>query len=320
MRVRAISAGCAVLLLASVVASSGQTGTTQRSATAVPVSSTTASVSRVEYAVTHGAGDPRQNWMDLYLPVGGRTERLALVILVHGGAWRSRVGADSFTAFAFALAARHVAVLNVEYRRVGQGGGWPSTFSDVADAIAAVPSIAGRHPSIDIHRSVVVGHSAGAQLAVWAATRRPHCCGVIGAADAIGAQSGYRPAVAFSIAGPLDLRRAVRLGDRNPARALGGMPTQVPDRYASVDPIENVNPAVPVIAVIGSADTVVPGSLTFDYASAVRSVGGHVRVVTFAGQTHSSIVRTTSPTFPRLVDEIVNAAQTSVTPRSPTGK
>ena len=66
------------------------------------------------------------------------------------------------------LVRRGWAVWNVEYRRIGGGGGWPETFADVA---AAIDRLDGLHPSLDLTRVDVLGHSAGGHLALWAAGR-----------------------------------------------------------------------------------------------------------------------------------------------------
>ena len=57
------------------------------------------------------------------------------------------------------LVARGWTVWNIEYRRLGDGGGWPATFDDVRAAIEALPVAAER-------RVVAIGHSAGGHLAV----------------------------------------------------------------------------------------------------------------------------------------------------------
>jgi acetyl esterase/lipase len=62
------------------------------------------------------------------------------------------------------------AAWNIEYRRTrwfGGGGGWPTTFTDVTNAIDHVAVLAGSNAS----RVVTCGHSAGGHLALWAATR-----------------------------------------------------------------------------------------------------------------------------------------------------
>ncbi len=57
---------------------------------------------------------------------------------------------------------------NIEYRRVGDGGGWPATFEDVA---AAIDHLATLDAPVDLERVSILGHSAGGHLALWAAGR-----------------------------------------------------------------------------------------------------------------------------------------------------
>jgi acetyl esterase/lipase len=68
------------------------------------------------------------------------------------------------------LQRRGVAAWNVEYRRIGTGGGWPASLDDVRQAIAALPTLdEGR---LDLGRTALVGHSAGGHLALLAAAER----------------------------------------------------------------------------------------------------------------------------------------------------
>lgn len=128
-------------------------------------------VVRVEYLNSDDA-DPAENWADLYLPAGARDDdSLPLVTIIHGGGWESRAGAEQFDEMARDLADRGLAVYNVEYQRLGTGGGWPTTFHDVARALDHVPAMAETYPQLRIDDELVVGHSAGAQLAVWGGTR-----------------------------------------------------------------------------------------------------------------------------------------------------
>src|SRR5690348_11516945 len=65
------------------------------------------------------------------------------------------------------LAAAGWTTWNLEYRRLGDGGGYPETLADVAAGIDALAAIDG----LDRGRVVAIGHSAGGHLAAWAATR-----------------------------------------------------------------------------------------------------------------------------------------------------
>jgi acetyl esterase/lipase len=65
------------------------------------------------------------------------------------------------------LTQRGWATWNIEYRRLGNGGGWPGSGQDVKlalDHVRQMPEANGLRPSI-------IGHSAGGYLALWAAHR-----------------------------------------------------------------------------------------------------------------------------------------------------
>lgn len=183
-----------------------------------------------------------------------------VVMLLHGGYWRSKYGKSLMRAVAADLARRGFAAWNVEYRRVGRhGGGWPMTFDDVAAAIDLLAEL--RDPRLDLESGIdAVGHSAGGQLAVWAAARRD---------------------------GPVPIRRVVVqaavldmvwAGDPA-AELLGGRPDEVPDRYAATDPMRLVPLGRPVLVVHGAGDETVPLSRSRRWAEAARAAGDAVDLV-----------------------------------------
>ncbi|MGC4935138.1 alpha/beta hydrolase family protein [Gordonia sp. DT30] len=267
------------------------------------IASSNVDARRYLYPTTTGTRDDTQNWADVFLPRGNHPDgSVPLVVLIHGGSWLSTVGADSFVTFSRRLAERGLAVYNVEYRRVGSGGGWPTTFQDVAAALDFVPAIQKAIPQIDTRNAVVVGHSAGGQLAMWAGTRHK-----LGTGE-VGADPKFRPTSVVSLAGPLDMRKAVALGDDRVVRALGGQPSQVPDRYASVDPIQNIDPATPTIAMAGAEDRVVPPILSETYVAADHAAGGRAVFVLLPKTDHGLIVDPTSSAFPVVLETISRAA------------
>ncbi len=60
-------------------------------------------------------------------------------------------------------------VATPEYRRVGNGGGWPVTADDVLLAVRRLPELLG-WVGIEPAPLVLTGHSAGGHLALWLAT------------------------------------------------------------------------------------------------------------------------------------------------------
>jgi acetyl esterase/lipase len=256
------------------------------------------SVTRLHYLPdAHPTGrDLDQNWADLYLPAGAHAfNSIPLVVLIHGGGWQSTMGAGVFAGLARELSSRGMAVYNIEYRRLGSGGGWPTTFDDVARAMDYVAEMALQYPQLAIDDALVVGHSAGAQLAVWASTRQDL------RGDEVGSQPRFRPTRVISLAGPLDMVYAANHGDNRIVAVLGGRPAEVPQRYASVDPIQNLDPSVPVLAIHGTLDTVVSPANSQRYVAALKKRGGRAGVVLLPGENHTSIMSTRSPSFRRVL-------------------
>jgi acetyl esterase/lipase len=190
---------------------------------------------------------------DLRVPPGTGAP---LVVLLHGGFWRNTWDRTHTRPMADGLVDAGVAVITPEYARTGGGGGWPVTFDDVALAVAAVPGLvaAAAGGSVDTTtRTVLVGHSAGGQLALWCASQ--------------GLQAGYAGVVA--LAPVADLTEAFRLDLDGGAvlELMGGGPDEVPDRYDRVDPCRLAAPAVPVVILHGTDDLAVPAGLSERYAA-----------------------------------------------------
>lgn len=97
----------------------------------------------------------------------GTASRLAVV--VHGGLWRHEWTADTTEGIAIDLTRRGWATVNLEYRRLGLGGGWPETFEDLARALEHLPETTGIEPE----STALIGHSAGATMVLWAASFHP---------------------------------------------------------------------------------------------------------------------------------------------------
>jgi acetyl esterase/lipase len=99
--------------------------------------------------------------LDLYLP--GPSERKApLVVLVHGGGWRSGSRAN-LAPLAARLAARGYAAATVSYRLSGQAR-YPAAIEDVRDAVSWLRERAGSY-GLDPRRVAIAGGSAGGQIA-----------------------------------------------------------------------------------------------------------------------------------------------------------
>ena len=80
----------------------------------------------------HSYGDDPSQYGELSLPDG--TPR-GVVVVIHGGFWKAAYGVELGRPLAADLVERGWAAWNLEYRRVGNGGGTPETFDDVAAGI-----------------------------------------------------------------------------------------------------------------------------------------------------------------------------------------
>ncbi|WP_238422782.1 S9 family peptidase [Gordonia sp. 'Campus'] len=298
-------------VLVAGVTACADTGSDAPAATSSSAASTAeyldeVTVHRFDYPTPDG-GDSEQNWAELYLPAGEqRVDSIPLVVLIHGGAWQSALGADIFEPLAQDLAGRGMAVYNIEYRRVGSGGGWPTTFRDVASALDHVAVVDREFPQIDTDDELVVGHSAGAQLAVWGGTRHKLDD------DEVGARPVFRPTRVVSLAGPLDMVYAATHGDDRIVTALGGTPRQIPQRYTMVDPIQNIDPDTPVVAVHGTADRMVSPVNSQRYVDAVVEQGGEAEAVLIKGGSHGSVVSSDAAEYPRVLDIITGASAADI--------
>jgi acetyl esterase/lipase len=218
----------------------------------------------------HRYGSHFHQFADLHVPEADGP--FAVAVLLHGGFWRERHTLELMDDLARDLVARGWAAWNVEFRRVGEvsGGGYPMTL---ADAGAAIDALAALDARLDLARVAAIGHSAGGQLALWAAARP---------------DPAVRLAGVVAQAGVLDLRAAEHDPDGEDAVALfmGGLAAEVPERYADASPIERVPIGVPQLLVHGDADVRVPAATSRRYADAARAAGDDVELVLRAGEDH----------------------------------
>jgi acetyl esterase/lipase len=202
------------------------------------------------------------------------------MILIHGGSWQKRYGKLFTRGLAGDLRRRGWAVWNIEYRRVGAGGGWPATFADVAAAIDHLAVL--EEERLDLGRVTLLGHSAGGHLALWAAGRPNLPAGAPGALDG---PPPVRPRRVISLAGVADLAGAYRRWHGGVVRDLmGGAPDQVPERYAAGDPIRLLPLDMPVLIVHGASDETVSIELSRGYVDATRAAGGEIELVEIQGE------------------------------------
>jgi len=217
-------------------------------------------------------GPDSSQWGELFLPeLPAGAMHQGVVVVIHGGYWRSQYGAELGEPLALDLAGHGMAAWNLEYRRAGNGGGWPGTFQDVLAGIDKLRALAEPH-SLDLSKVVALGHSAGGHLAVWAAGRER--LRGLGPEDGLQMENdGVRLTGVVSQSGVLNLAEAERLNLSNAAvrNLLGGPSSDFPGRYRMADPMAALPLDVPVFAVHATEDVDVPLGMSTSYVDASRS-------------------------------------------------
>jgi acetyl esterase/lipase len=222
-------------------------------------------------------GDDPSQFGELTLPT---SPAKGVVVVIHGGFWKAAYDVSLGRPLAASLADHGWAAWNIEYRRVGNGGGDPATFDDVAAAIDVLGD-----QGLPLDRVLAVGHSAGGHLATWAASR--------------GRFKRWRTEVELtgvvSQAGVLDLMAAYEddLGDGAVIGFLGHAPGL---HHAPHDPRRQIPLDVPVHCVHGRGDDSVPLSQSRDYVEAARAAGADARLTEVAGD-HFVVIDVGSPVW-----------------------
>jgi acetyl esterase/lipase len=156
--------------------------------------------------LAYGA-DPNQ-FGELRLAKTGTESGFPVLMNIHGGYWRAKYDLAHAGHLCAALTSKGIATWNLEYRRVGNdGGSWPGTFGDVVNGYRFLRQIAAKY-HLNLNRTVVMGHSAGGQLALCLAAHELSVPRVV------------------SLAGVVNLQRAWELHLSNNAvvEFLGGKP------------------------------------------------------------------------------------------------
>jgi 3-dehydroquinate dehydratase type II len=228
-------------------------------------------------------GDGADQFGELRVPPGAGPHPVA--VLFHGGFWRDVWTNDLMDGLAIDLVERGWAAWNVEYRRVGNGGGFPLSMEDAATAVDALAGLAPAY-ELDLERVAAVGHSAGGQLALWAAKRSP-----LYEPDPAGPPM-VRPGTVVALAAVSDLREAHRL-DLGLAAVEGFLrrtPEDGPDRYDATSPIELLPLGARSIVVHGTGDQIVPQVLSRDFVAAAAAAGDPTELVVADGEDHFDVI------------------------------
>jgi acetyl esterase/lipase len=248
-------------------------------------------------------GEHSSQYGELRVPAGSGPHPVA--ILIHGGCFKAAYATTRDLApMGDALKSSGIATWNIEYRRLGEpGGGWPGTYRDVARAVDYLRTLAGPH-ALDLGRVVVVGHSAGGHLAMWAAARAR-----VPAGSAISVVAPLPVRGVLDLAGPVDLAANIAgyeslCRDTVITTLLGGTPETVPERYAHASPIKLLPLGIPQVLVMGEHEEFVPRQLAEGYVREATQAGDPVRLVVIPGAGHFELASPHASTWPQVESAI----------------
>lgn len=231
-------------------------------------------------AVLRYADHPR-GFAELRLPAG--TGPFPLAVIFHGGCWQTGIATQAYLGpLATRWQQQGIATLNVDYREVGDGGGWPGSFADWQAAAGLIDQVAANYP-VDRARVTLVGHSAGALPAQWLTAQQ-------GPDGPLGAREPLRVRAAIVLDGPADvqLERAAfdtlcQFSAVDPF--MGGSPDAVPGRYAAISPAGHP----PRLAQVLFVQAELPAAPA-EAQAAIRAGGAALAVRATPGASHFDII------------------------------
>ena len=223
-----------------------------------------------------------------------------VVVLIHGGCWRGYGTLRELGPVGDMLRDDGIASWNIEYRQPPQpGGGWPGTFLDIARGVDHLRALAGTYP-LDLNRVVILGHSAGGHLAMWAASRAR-----LGPNSDLYIPNAIKPTGVINLAGTMDLSvniASVETACQAPVvhDLLGGAPADVPVRYVESSVFKLLPIGVPQVMLWGEHEPFVPHAFARAQVDAATKAGDRAVLLVVPGVGHFEIATTQEPSWPTL--------------------
>jgi acetyl esterase/lipase len=206
-------------------------------------------------------GEKSDQVIDLY---AGINKKLPLLIVIHGGYWRHEYDRVHLRPFAAALADLGWQVALIEYQRIA---GQPYLMSnDVSSAIKfSLAEVAGHNGS-----AILIGHSAGGQLAMWAAS-------VI---------TGFKSVIALAPVPDLRSGEALNLDEGAIQSFLGAKASECSD----LDPIRISTQGNPITIIHGDSDIWAPLELTENYVQQKLSEKERINLIKLPDIGHFELI------------------------------
>jgi acetyl esterase len=234
---------------------------------------TSAEAGKLRLDIEYGRAAGASLRLDAFVPHGPGPFPAAIVI--HGGAWVAGDRRLNVEPLFSPLAEAGFAWFSISYRLAKQMSSLGDAVEDVEQAIRYVRAHAPEFKA-DPGRIVLVGESAGGQLAALAALGR----------------AGSAVTAVVSLYAPTDLEQAVRGANFIPEQfrqAVRGtfLESAVMEQLRNLSPIRRLHSAMPPFLLIhGTADALVPFEQSRNMCREIRKAGGQCDLLAVKGGGH----------------------------------
>lgn len=225
-------------------------------------------VAHTFFDIPYCATDNKRQTLDLLTPKEPLFNKSPLIIYVHGGGWQEGDKENSITEeYSIKLANSGLAAATIDYRLSGEAI-YPAQNNDVACAVNYLVGNATKY-NLDSNRMIIIGDSAGGQLAAMEAISSNHAfLGVI---------------MAYGVS---DLNeQIIEKNDMNAVRYLGSKATELAKSDSPV--FAKKFPDTSFLLIHGSDDSVVPAKESATFATILRQNGVDVEFVEIPNAQHA---------------------------------
>jgi acetyl esterase/lipase len=227
--------------------------------------------------------------MDISAPTSGGPWPI-IVVLPGGPGDPNELYRPFLDSFAAALAGQGAVVMVSGWREGdAYGGGYPTSFADVACAIGVARRI-GPAYGADPERVTLVGHSSGGWPAMVVGVTPTPFTPEAGSCDATA--GSLRPDAAVSMDGDIDEVTSQEDGNGYVVGFLGGDQATHADAWAASDPFDLVKRypagpvAIPFLLIHGAGDTVVSPKVSESFQAALMAAGYDSRLLMIPATGH----------------------------------
>ena len=277
----------AVLLVLTSLDARAQIGPRSRARSAIPPNV------RVERDIPYAETDHPRQHLDLYLPFKRESQRLPLIVFIHGGGWRNgdkAIGARWLIPY---VVTQKFVGASVGYR-LSDDATWPAQIHDCKAAIRWLRANAPKF-GIDSDRIAVVGTSAGGHLVSLLGTSGdvPPLEGTLGQFD----ETSSCVTCVVNYFGPTDLLTMNDFPskidhdapDSPESKMLGGTLPEHPQRAREASPQTHISKGdSPFLIIHGTDDQLVPYDQSVQFDKRLRAAGVPSLLIRVEGGEHGS--------------------------------